>query len=284
MKRSPFVLALVVAACANLDAFLYNPSVVDRYSLAYDADAPATWRVPESLREEVTVTSQDGTRVYGYYLRRPAPEDATAPTIFYSHGNTRNLDLYWTRAGHLWSLGANVLIYDYRGYGRTGGTPSEAAIYQDARAMLAWLRTGPRAVPGERLYLYGYSLGGGVTTELASTTEPFRGLVLEATFASVEALVEDGTLFLPRSFVMTNRFDNRAKIAQATRNARLGALLFHGTEDDFVPPSNSERLNAAIGSAGPHELVLIPGADHDTISRAPVNALFEEKLGAFLRR
>jgi pimeloyl-ACP methyl ester carboxylesterase len=64
----------------------------------------------------------------------------------------------------------------------------------------------------------------------------------------------------------------------------LGALLFHGTEDDFVPPSNSERLNAAIGSAGPHELVLIPGADHDTISRAPANALFEQKLGEFLRR
>ncbi|MFO0608653.1 MAG: alpha/beta fold hydrolase [Polyangiales bacterium] len=284
MKRALAGVLLSLASCANLDAFLFNPTPVDRYELAYDADAPASWRVPDALREEVEVTSRDGTRVYGYYLRRPDPEAATAPVVFYSHGNTRNLDLYWTRAGHLWALGANVLIYDYRGYGRTRGTPSEQAIYDDANAMLAWLRTGPRAAPAERLYLYGYSLGAAITCELASTTTPFRAMILEAPFASVAALVEDGTLVVPRSLLTANRFNNRAKVARATQNAALGTTIFHGLDDDFVQPSNARRLDAAIGEAGPHTLVLLEGADHDTISRAPPNAVYEARMRALLGR
>jgi alpha-beta hydrolase superfamily lysophospholipase len=275
---------VALASCANLDAFLFNPTALDRYELPYDANAPEGWRVPAALREEVTVTSRDGTMVYGYLLRRPDAEAATAPTVFYSHGNTRNLDLYWTRAGHLWSLGANVLIYDFRGYGRTRGTPSERAIYDDANAMLAWLRTGPRAVPGERLYLYGYSLGAAITCELASTTAPFRAMILEAPFASVAALVEDGSLVVPRSLVTTNRFDNRAKIARATRHAALGTTIFHGLDDDFVQPSHSVRLAAAIGDAGPHDLVLLEETDHDTISRAPPNATYQARMRALLLR
>jgi fermentation-respiration switch protein FrsA (DUF1100 family) len=284
MKRAIVALMLSLASCANLDAFLFNPTQLDRYELPYDDNAPDAWRVPAALREEVEVTSRDGTRVYGFYLRRPDAEAATAPTVFYSHGNTRNIDLYWTRASHLWALGANVLIYDYRGYGRTRGTPSEQGIYDDARAMLAWLRTGPRAAPAERLYLYGYSLGAAVTTELASTTEPFRALILEAPFASVAALVEDGTLVVPRSLLTTLRFDNRAKIAEATRRATLGTTIFHGLEDDFVQPSHGRRLDAAIGAAGPHTLVLLEGADHDTISRAPVNATYAARMRELLRR
>ncbi len=281
MRALALALAASLASCASLDAFLYNPTVVDRYDLSYDASVPASWRVPESLREAVEVRSQDGTRVYGYYLRRPAAEEATAPVVFYSHGNTRNLELYWSRAGHLWSLGANVLIYDYRGYGRTGGTPDEATIYQDARAMLAWLRTGPHAVPNDRLYLYGYSLGGGITLELASSGERVRGVVTEAAFASVAALVEDGSLLVPGSFLARNRFDNRAKIDRAAQNSALGVLLFHGTADDFVAPSHSQRLYDAIARTRARELVLVPGADHSSVS---FTLAWENRMRTWLRQ
>jgi fermentation-respiration switch protein FrsA (DUF1100 family) len=78
-----------------------------------------------------------------------------------------------------------------------------------------------------------------------------------------------------------NVFDSRAKIATAARLSELGILLFHGTADDFVQPSNSERLDAAIGSAGPHALVRVEGADHGTVPTYPV---YDARLRAFLNR
>ncbi len=280
MKRWLLALAVLATSCANLDAFLFNPTRVSAYTLPYDSDAPPAWHVAPDLVDAVTALAADGTPVYGYYLRQPGAAAAAAPTVLYCHGNADNIDRYWTRVGHLHSLGVNVLIFDYRGYGRTEGRPTEAGLYQDARAMLGLLRGPPYSVPALRLYIYGYSLGGAVAAELAAHDGPNAGLVLESTFASAAALVEDASLFVPSSMLTRIVFDTRGKMPEAARNAGGGILLFHGTADDFVRPEHSQRIDAAIPAPYAHELVLAPGADHGTV---PLDAHYDTKLRAFLR-
>jgi fermentation-respiration switch protein FrsA (DUF1100 family) len=281
MRLAPWLLALGVAACASLDAFLYNPKRVDHYTFAYDASVPEKWRVPDALREEPTMPADDGSTVYAVMLWRPPAERATAPTILYHHGNKWGIDEYWVRASHLWSLGANVLVYDYPGYGRCDGTPTEAGIYSHARAALGYLRGLGAAIDQGRLFNYGYSLGGGPAIDTAAHHGPFRGLVTESTFASVAALVEDGSLVVPRSFVTRNVFDNVGKMQSAAIASTSGALVFHGDADDFVQPKYAEQLFDAIGAAAPRQLVRVPGADHGTVPDSP---LYDAALTAFLSR
>lgn len=275
--RRLFFCALVLLACASLDSFLYNGQHVDAYSFPYDDGTPEAWKVPPAQREEATLTADDGSTTYAvtaWQLDR-----AHAPTILYHHGNKWGIDAYWTRVGHLWSLGANVIIYDYPGYGRCDGTPTEAGIYSHARAAWAYLQA--QDIDRSRIYHYGYSLGGGPAIEMAKDVGPFHGLILESTFASVAALVEDGSLVVPRSFVTSNRFDNVTKVRVAATNADVGALLFHGTADDFVNPKYVDQLGAAIGDAAPHEVVKVDGADHDGVPSKPI---YDQKLSAMLAK
>ena len=80
------------------------------------------------------------------------------------------------------------------------------------------------------------------------------------------------------------RYQLRPSSLLPTRHAALGTTIFHGLDDDFVQPSHSVRLAAAIGDAGPHDLVLLEETDHDTISRAPPNATYQARMRALLLR
>ncbi|MFI5297183.1 MAG: alpha/beta hydrolase [Polyangiales bacterium] len=278
-------IALVVAtcapSCASLDAFLYSPVPVDAYALSYDDSVPASHRVPESQRDLLTLTADDGSAVYAVFARQSSSAFSTAPTIVYHHGNANNIDYYWARVGHLWSFGANVLVYDYPGYGRTPGNPTEQGIYTTARAATAYVRSLGDAIDQSRIFHYGYSLGGGPALEVASKQGPYRGLMTESAFTSVAALVADGSLVVPSSFVTTNVFDNLSKIRAAAASATNGALLLHGTADDFVQPKYAQQLEDAIGDAAPHERDMIDGADHDTVPDSPV---YDDRVRAMLAR
>ncbi len=287
MKLRAMLFSIVVAvlatlpSCASLDAFLYNGKHVDAYTFSYPAGTPSAWQVPAAQREEPVITRGDGTRVYAVFLRRPAPEDRTAPTVLYHHGNKWGIDEYWVRISHLWALGANVLAYEYPGYGRADGTPTEAGIYANARAALAWLRGLGTGIDQGRLFHYGYSLGGGPAVDTAKNGGPYRGLITESTFASVAALVSDGSLVVPRSFVTENQFDSAAKIRAAAQAAdpAVGVLIFHGDADDFVQPKYATTLDDAIGDAAPHRKILVPGANHDGV---PDGTAWEPEMKAFL--
>lgn len=263
-------------SCVGLDGFFFNPRRTEQYTLPYrDGFWPMDPRVPEELREVLALRDENGTVIaYAVFARQPGDAMARAPTVLYHHGNAENIDRYWERVNHIWALGANVLVYDYPGYGRSPGTPTEEGIYRTARAALAYLYSLGTAIDSSRIFHYGFSLGSAPATELASR-QPCRGLILEAPFTSVAGLAADGSLVVPRSFVMTNRFDNRSKIRDAARLASSNAprertvvLIFHGTEDDFVQTKYGEQLADEVRRhppAGNVRLELIPGARHGDV-------------------
>jgi fermentation-respiration switch protein FrsA (DUF1100 family) len=176
-------------------------------------------------------------------------------TVLLAHGNAGNLSHRLDRTIFLQSrLGADVLLFDYRGYGRSEGRPDEEGTYRDARAAHRWL-TEVRGVTPDRLVLFGESLGSAVALELA-LARPCRALVLESPFTSVPDMAAVVLPFLPRSFVRT-QYDNLGKIGRL----RVPLLVLHGDGDEVVPFAQGRRLFEAAPE--PKRFFSIPGAGHN---------------------
>ncbi len=267
-KRWTVAAALSLASCVTLDGFLFNPSPVEEYR--WDDDDPCDSqligdiargeherkggpepachpsRVPPEDRTEGFVDAA-GNEIHYVYARRPGADT----TIFYSHGNRDHIGNYWDRVELMWEMGFNVMIYDYPGYGRSTGEPDEAGVYAAAEAALDVLPTMPGVDP-DRVFFFGYSLGGGPTYEMALrasrdelSIRP-RGVASEAIFCSVEALVQDGAYTdLSREFLSDNEFDNCAKIGGIDEDIPI--MVIHGAIDDFVVPRHAQMLRDAAG-------------------------------------
>lgn len=260
-----------LSGCMNLDDFLFNPTRVEapyRFDEAspeldgdLDPNGPHASRIPRWARTEGFVESAAGDEIHWVYAHLPGARD----TILYSHGNAHHLARYWDRVELLWEGGYNVLIYDYPGYGRSSGSPTEPGVLASAEAVLDVLRTLPGVDP-ERIFGIGFSLGGAPTFHLAARGArgegpALAGISTEAAFCSIEALVEDGAgLDLPVGYVSTLRFDNCARMAELRG---LPVLLRHGDADDFVLPRHATLLEAQGDDAV--ELEWAVGANHSDI-------------------
>jgi len=201
--------------------------------------------------ESVTLTAEDGVRLDALFL----PTKGSRVTVLLANGNAGNLSHRLDRTLFLQSrLGADVLLFDYRGYGKSEGSPDEEGTYRDARAAYRWL-TETRGVSPERLVLFGESLGSAVVLDLA-LSRPCRALVLEAPFTSVPDMAAVVLPFFPRAFVRT-RYDNLAKIGRL----RVPLLVLHGDRDEVVPFAQGRRLFEAAPE--PKRFFAIPGASHN---------------------
>lgn len=223
--------------------------------------APATaaqdWQPPPpDLRiEDIELTSGDGTAVHAWWAtpRDWKPEQGA---LLYCHGNGGNLSHRGEsmRRCHDF-LDVAVLIFDYPGYGRSGGRPSEAGCYSAADAAYKWL-TEVRKVDKERILLYGVSLGGAVAANLAAR-HPHRALVLVSAFSSIPDMAQKQFPWLPARWLVRNRFDNLRHLALCRRPI----FIAHGTADRLVPFAHSERLFAA--ACEPKQFFAMPGFDHN---------------------
>ena len=201
----------------------------------YDDPSKAP-RTPTGF-EDVWLTTADGVRVHGWYAAGPGAR----ATLLYFHGNAGNLDGRRGWIASLRSLRANVFALEYRGYGRSGGRPSEAGLYADADAAYAHL-TGERGLPPSRIVVYGKSVGGGPACELASHAE-CAGVILQSTFTSVPAMANHLIPVFPAGWFVPVAFDNEAKVA----NMRAPLLLVHSTDDEMIPYWMAERLKERAG-------------------------------------
>jgi fermentation-respiration switch protein FrsA (DUF1100 family) len=226
------------------------------------------WQPTNLVFEDAYFTAPDGVRLHGWYV----PCDQPSAIVLYSHGNGGNLanrsDIL-----RLWrnQLNATVLVYDYRGYGRSEGSPTEAGVLQDARAARAWLaqRAGVRE---QDIVQFGESLGGAVAVNLAA--DGARGLVLENTFSSLADVAAFHYPIVPVRWLLRSQFNSQAAISR-----HHGPLLqIHGDHDSIVPFACGQQLFAAANE--PKKLVVIPGGDHND----PPTKLFVDAVEEFLNQ
>jgi pimeloyl-ACP methyl ester carboxylesterase len=272
MKRALTLLALSFAACGpqRLDPFLYDPLPAPAGGYTYPTDViPAP---PQDLFVDV----EPGVKVHVAFV--PSSGAHADVTMLYFHGQSNNVGSSWPRVGLLYPLGVNLAAIDPRGYGRSTGTPSEAGIHEDLRAVWDELAKTHDAT---KFVIYGRSLGAAFATDLASVRTP-AALVTESAFASIAYMVKDGVYAdLPPGFVADSRWDNLAKIAKMP----APYLALHGLADDYVRHEYSEWLAAAHEKAFPSvttTLVLVPGANHGD-AHGPPPTMGEDAYLAMLR-
>jgi pimeloyl-ACP methyl ester carboxylesterase len=202
--------------------------------------------------EEVALTTEDGVRLHAWFL----PARDSRLTVLFASGNAGNISHRLDRARLLHTrLRTDVLLFDYRGYGRSDGSPDEEGTYRDARA--AWLHlTEARGIPPERLVLFGESLGAAVAVDLA-VSHACRALILESPFTSVRDMAAAVLPLLPVGPLLRTRYDSLAKIPRL----RAPLLVLHGERDEVVPFVQGRRLFAAAPE--PKRFFPIPGAGHN---------------------
>jgi hypothetical protein len=215
---------------------------------------------------DVWLTAADGTRVHAWHLK-------SGPTlVLYFGGNAEEVSwmLEEAQAG---APGVSWLLLDYRGYGQSGGAPSEAALVADALALYDRALTLPGADAG-RIYAFGRSLGSGVAVALAAE-RPLAGVILATPFDSLAAVAKRYYWYLPVDWMLKHRFDS------IERAPRLGAplLCLIAERDEVIPPEHGERLYAAWGGA--KRKVVLAGANHNATDTHP---LFWASIRKFLQQ
>jgi fermentation-respiration switch protein FrsA (DUF1100 family) len=207
--------------------------------------------------EELVTQTEDGETVHGLYVRRAGGAVGERLTLLFSHGNAGTAAGRLPRAARFGQgLDVDMLLYDYRGYGRSSGQPTEQGTYADARAAYDWLVA--RGVPASRIVLFGESLGCAVSLQLA-LDRPAAGVVLEAPFLSVAAMAKHYYPWLPLTFLLRTRYDNQAKIARVA----APVLLIHGMLDEVIPFAQGQALFAA--AVEPKRFLAIPEAHHNDV-------------------
>ncbi len=212
-------------------------------SLLFHPPAPSYRTLPGA----VALRTSDGTPVYAIFLEAPA----SRRTVLYSHGNAEDLGSVYSALAVFRQAGYSVLAYDYEGYGRSGGSPSEAACERDIEAAYAWLVNHRRLDPAD-VVVYGHSLGSGPSLYLA-TRRPVGGLVLEGAFTSAFRVVTRWAV-LP-----FDRFPNLSRVGRV----RCPVLVVHGTRDSVIGFHHGEALFAAARE--PRRFLPVEGAGHNDL-------------------
>lgn len=202
--------------------------------------------------EDVTFITDDGHVLHGWWI----PHGAARGTILHCHGNAGNIgDRVWL-AADLHRLAVNVFLFDYRGYGRSRGLPTEQGTYEDARAAYEVIRARYDDMEVPPVIVHGESLGGAVAIQLA-LDKPVAGLVIESTFSSTLDMAATLYPWLPARALCRFRYDSVAKVGRL----RVPKLFAHSRDDEMIPYALAEKLYDA--AAEPKARCDLEGAHND---------------------
>ncbi|MGW8258214.1 MAG: alpha/beta hydrolase [Thermoguttaceae bacterium] len=216
--------------------------------------------------EDVFFQSADGLKLHGWYV----PCESPKATILFCHGNGGNVTHRTNILLKLHELGASVFIFDYRGYGRSEGKPTEAGVLADARAARDWLAKREH-IPEKDVVLMGESLGGAVAVDLAAK-DGAKALVLISTFSNLPDVAAYHYAFFPVRMLMRTEFNSAGEIAKYH-----GPILqMHGQADTIVPFKFGRKLYDAANE--PKKLIVLPNHDHND----PLPEKFYAALNDFL--
>ncbi|MFQ5350437.1 MAG: alpha/beta hydrolase, partial [Thermoanaerobaculia bacterium] len=195
-----------------------------------------------------------GVELHGWWI----PHRRALGTVLYCHGSSGSIGHRVEVLAALQQLRTNLFAFDYRGYGRSTGQPSEAGLFQDARAAWDHLVEQLEVAP-EEIILFGHSLGGAVAIDCA-LDRAAAGLVVESSFTQVRDMAR-ASYPGPVHLVARNQFRSIHKVGRLN----LPKLFIHGGSDERVPPALGRHLYEA--AAEPKELYLVPGAGHNDVHR-----------------
>ena len=240
----------------------------ERPFVFYPAPYPqGNWQPAKLDFEDAHFQSADGTRLHGWFV----PCEHPRAVILLAHGNAGNVTHRADLLRELHDrLHTSVFCFDYRGYGKSDGTPDEPGVLADARAARKWLATSA-GIPECEIVLMGESLGGGVAVDLAAA-DGARGLILKSTFSSIRDVAAADFPYSPVRPLVQIHFDSAAKIP----NYHGPLLQFHGDNDHVIPLASARRLYAAANE--PKHFVLIHGGDHNDPPKAEFYAAIDEFL------
>lgn len=227
-----------------------NLRSIEEKLLFYPARYPeGDWKPGKLPIEDVKFAAADGTKLHGWFVD---PAGAKF-VILFCHGNAGNVTHRRDILSRAASLKATVLLLDYRGYGKSDGTPTEEGVYSDARAARKWLAARMK-IPEKDVVLWGESIGTAVAVDLAAK-DSARGLILEnplSTLADVAAFHYGAAAAL-----LSSGFDSVSKIKQY----HGPLLVFHAANDTIVPLRFGKKLFAAANQ--PKQLIILSGRDHN---------------------
>lgn len=229
------------------------------------------WKARSGLPlEEVWFQSGDGTKLFAWYVESAA----TSAVVLWCHGNAGNIINRLENLRELYRIGLSVFIFDYRGYGRSQGSPSEEGLYQDALGAHDYL-TRTRMIPTDRIVIFGRSLGAAVAGELA-VQKPAEGLILESSFPSIAAVAKFHYGGLPLHWLLGAEFT----LIDRLPSLSLPKLIIHGEQDDIIPLELGRQVFEA--AKPPKFFYAIPGADHNNTYQVGGAAYFQ-RLAEFIQ-
>jgi fermentation-respiration switch protein FrsA (DUF1100 family) len=218
--------------------------------------------------EEVFFKTPDNLELNGWFV----PSEDARYTVIFCHGNAGNISHRLEKIKFFHTLGCNVLIFDYRGYGRSNGKPSENGLYQDIQGAYEYLLS--RKIAPDQIIGYGESIGGSVIINLAAKRK-LRALISDSAPSCTKDMVKIIYPFLPY-WVFSTRFDSLSKIKSIT----VPKLIIHSINDEIVPFKLGKRLYE--NATSPKEFLQIHGGHNSCFFES--EAVLKEKVADFLKR
>lgn len=218
--------------------------------------------------EEVFFKTTDNININGWFL----PFKETDKTILFCHGNAGNISHRLEKLKFFHSLGCNIFIFDYRGYGRSQGKPFERGLYLDVKGAYDYLLS--RGITPKQIIGYGESLGGAVIIDLAFRNK-LLGLIVEGTVSNAKDMIKILYPFLPY-WIFANRLDSLNKI----RAINIPKLIIHSVNDEIVPYKLGKKLYD--NAAAPKEFLEVQGGHNSCFFES--SQLLKEKIANFLKR
>ncbi len=250
MSLKVFYLICLILVLAG-SFYIFYPKIESFFVFFPEASFEATPNELNLQYEDVYFPTKDGEKLHGWFF----PLDKESPIILFCHGNAGNISHRLENVELLLDQKIQVLIFDYRGYGKSSGSPSEKGLYLDGLAAYDYL-TKRRAFMANNIILFGRSLGAAVAIEISLRRE-VRSLIIEGAFTSTKEMARTMALFYPFSYLMPAHYNNLEKIARIRRPK----LVIHGTEDEIVPFLMGRRLFEAAKE--PKYFFAVNGASHN---------------------